>query len=96
MNNKTFQFLNQSLMVVALSFSTFLAHAENDGGDRPEPSPEIKAALKECAGGKRRDEMTDADRASARACMEGKGFTRPQNREGDRRKPPRNAGSSSG
>lgn len=60
-------------------------------GQRPAPTEEQKAALKEC-GAPGPDEMKDLPqekRDEIKACMEGKGFKRPEG-QGQGQRPPRN------
>ncbi len=99
MKKETYQLLCRSVVVVGLTFgASFTLQAKRNSGQnssgemrerggRREPSPEIKAALKECAGGKKREEMTEADREKARACMEAKGLPPPPRKgEGEGRR----------
>jgi hypothetical protein len=100
MKKEIYLLIFRSTMAIVLCFGTSsMLQAKKSGENsseekrerrgRKEPSAEIKAALRECAGGKKRDEMTEADREKARACMEAKGLPPPPGKgdgEGGRRR----------
>lgn len=62
-------------------------------GQRPAPTEEQKAALKECGapGPDKRDQMTEQQKQAVQECMEAKGFKRPEGQgQGQGQRPPRN------